>query len=273
MRRLSWAIPLLLLLALPAACFAQPPQTPTLDDILQRLEANLDHYDSSVPSFFCDEHVVSQVVPAMHNEDTVSDSIFRLKRALNSNLNPILDESREVKTVNGHPATSKDLSGPTVVSGAFEGALAVVSLSQRACMNYTLERRRRNASDVPYIIRFRSTITPENSATCTLQEEGKGRALIDPGTIQITRLELTTPHHTIAPKSSYEPAIVGERVLTVDYAPVQLEGQTFWMPATITSTVTSGGGTFHAIVWTFKATYRNFHKLEVTSRVLPATNP
>jgi hypothetical protein len=64
---------------------------------------------------------------------------------------------------------------------------------------------------------------------------------------------------------------MGDRVLTVDYAPVQLDGQTFWMPAAIASTVTSGRGTFHAIVWTFKATYRNFHKLEVTSRILPAT--
>jgi hypothetical protein len=43
------------------------------------------------------------------------------------------------------------------------------------------------------------------------------------------------------------------------------------MPATITSRTTSGRGTYHSTVWTFKATYSNFHKLEVTSRILPAS--
>jgi hypothetical protein len=270
MRRLNWAIPPLLFLSLPGIFFAQTSTAPVLDEILQRLETNLDHYDSSVPSFFCDEHAVSQVVPGMRNQNTVTDSVFRLKRVVNRDHTSTLDESREVKSVNGHPATAKDIAGPTILSGAFEGALAVVSQSQRVCMNYSLERHRPNA---PYVIRFSSLITPQNSAACLLQEEGKGRALIDPATMQITRLELTTPHHTIDPGGRYYEATMGDRVLSVDYAPVQLDGQTFWMPSNITSTVTTGHGTFHAIVWTFKATYRNFHKLEVTSRILPATNP
>jgi hypothetical protein len=64
-------------------------------------------------------------------------------------------------------------------------------------------------------------------------------------------------------------AMVGEWVLSVDYAPVVLDGRSFWMPATIASRTTSGRGSFHAIVWTFRASYSNFHKLEVTSRILP----
>jgi len=246
---------------------AQQTQPPMLDEVLQKLEANLDHYDSSIPSLFCDEHVASKISPNPRKQDTVTDSVFRLKRVVESDNTTTLDESREVKTVNGKPATSQDIAGPTVISGAFEGALAVVSLSQRACMNYTLERARRNG---PIIVRFSSLLTPQNTAGCLLQEEGKGRVLIDPATMQITRMELTTPHHVIVPESRFYSATMGDRALSVDYAPVLLEGQTFWLPATITSTVTSGRGTFHAIVWSFKATYRNFHKLEVTSRVVPA---
>ena len=87
--------------------------------------------------------------------------------------------------------------------------------------------------------------------------------------MQITHLELTTPHHTIIPEDSYRSAVVGKRVLTVDYAPVLLGGQTFRMPSTITLRATSGSGTFHMIVWSFRATYRNYHKLEVKSRILP----
>jgi hypothetical protein len=63
--------------------------------------------------------------------------------------------------------------------------------------------------------------------------------------------------------------LVGEWVLSVEYAPVELDGKSYWMPATINSRTTSGRGTFHATVWTFMASYRNFHKLEVRSRILP----
>lgn len=243
---------------------------PTLDEILQKLEANLDRYDSSVPSFFCDEHVASRVFPSPGHPDTVTDSVFRLKRVLQGGDKIALIESREIKTVNGKPATSQDIDGPTILSGAFEGGLAVISLSQRACMNYSLERPKRNEPKASTIVRFSSVLTPENSAGCLLQEEGKGRAFIDPAAMQITRLELTTPHHVITPGSLYDPPTTGDRVLAINYAPVQLEGQTFWMPSTISSTVTSGRGTFHEIVWSYKATYRSFHKLEVTSRIVPA---
>ena len=93
--------------------------------------------------------------------------------------------------------------------------------------------------------------------------------------MQIKRLELTTPHHVIIPGNSYARPVVGERVVTVDYAPVVLDGDTFWMPSKITSRDASKEG-FGVTVWTFEATYRNYHRLEVKSRILPgdeATEP
>jgi hypothetical protein len=55
----------------------------------------------------------------------------------------------------------------------------------------------------------------------------------------------------------------------VDYAPVLLGGETFWMPSAITMRNVSGSGTFHMMIWSYKATYRNYHLMEVTSRILP----
>lgn len=243
---------------------------PTLDEILERLEANLNHYDTRVPSLFCDEHVISQVEPGSHDEDTVTDSIFRLKRTPNPDHTTTLVESREIKSVNGKPATSQDMDGPTMLSGAFEGGLAVVSLNQTVCMNYTLQRINKNRPTEPYIVRFATVLTPQNSAKCLLQENSKGRVFIDPASMQITHLEITTPHHVIS-GNSYGSLGVGKRDLTVDYAPVLLGGETFWMPSTITMRVTRGSGTFHMIVWSFRATYRNYHKLEVKSRILPSS--
>jgi hypothetical protein len=247
----------------------QAIKTPTLGEILQRLQGNLDQYDTGVPSFFCDERAISQVEPGLRNQDTVTDSVFRLKRNAKPDHTTTFEESREVKTVNGQPATKKKIDGPSIVDGAFEGGLAVVSLNQTACMNYTLQRTNRSRPSEPYVVRFTTVLTPQNTDSCLLQEESKGRVSIDPASMQITHLEITTPHHTIIPAETYSAPVVGERVLTVDYAPVVLDGKSFWMPATITSNSTSDPGTFHSTYWTFRASYRNYHKLEVTSRILP----
>jgi hypothetical protein len=271
-RKSSPAISLIALLGLWPALCAQQKKTPTIDEILERLEANLNHYDAGVPSFFCDEHVVSQVVPGTRDQDTITDSVFRLKRAPNPDHTTTLVESREIKSVDGKLPTSQKMDGPTLVSGVFEGGLAVVSPNQTACMNYTLQRHNKSRPAEPYIVRFSTVFTPENTADCLLQENSKGRAFIDPASMQITHLELTTPRHLIVRGDEYTSHVVGERVLTVDYAPVVLGGESFWMPSTITSRTTSGAGTFHPIVWSFLAAYRNYHKLEVTSRIVPGSD-
>jgi hypothetical protein len=268
-RTSSTAISLLAMLGFSSVLCAQQAKTPTLEEILQRLEANLNHYDTGVPSFFCDEHVTSRVEPGLRNENTITDSIFRLKRTPNAGHTTTLVESREIKEVDGKPATSQDIDGPTLLSGAFEGGLAVVSLNQTTCMNYTLQRIKRNRPTEPYIVRFATALTPQNSSDCLLQEKSSGHVLIDPASMQMTHLELNTPRHTIIHENAFRSAVVGKWTVTVDYAPVQLGGETFWMPSAITSRATSGAGTYHTIVWSFRATYRNYHKLGVTSHLLP----
>ena len=209
--------------------------------------------------------------PGLPSDNTVTDSVFRLKRTASADHTTALVESREIKSVDGEPATSQKMDGPTLLSGVFEGALAVVSPSQTSCMNYTLQRINRDRATEPYIVRFATVLTPENTADCLLQENSKGRAFVDPESMQITHLELNTPRHVIVRGDAYTSRVAGERVLTVDYAPVVLGGETFWMPSTIRSGTTSGAGTFHAVVWSYRATYQNYHKLEVTSRILPGS--
>ena len=269
-RTSSTTISLVAFLGFSSALCAQRAKMFTLEEILQRLEANLNHYDTSVPSLFCDEHVISsRVAPGQRDQDTIADSVFRLERTSNPDHSTTLVESREIKNVNGKPATAQNMEGPTMLSGWFEGGLAVVSLNQTTCMNYDLQRVNRNRPAEPYIVRFATVLTPQNTAKCLLQESSKGRVFIDSASMQITRLEITTSRHAIIPGNSYGAPFVGKRDLTVDYAPALLGGETFWMPSTITMRVTRGSGTFHPIVWSFRAAYRNYHKLEVKSRILP----
>jgi hypothetical protein len=144
-RTSSTAISLVAFLGFSSVLCAQRGKMSTLEEILQRLEANLNHYDTGVPSIFCDEHVISsRVAPGQRDQDTITDSVFRLERTSNPDHTTTLVESREIKNVNGKPATAQNTDGPTMLSGWFEGGLAVVSLDQTACMNYDLLRINRN---------------------------------------------------------------------------------------------------------------------------------
>lgn len=113
-----------------------------------------------------------------------------LKRTPNPDHTTTLVESREIKNVDGKPATSQDMDGPTLLRGAFEGGLAIVFLNQTACMNYALQRINRNRPAEPYIVRLATVLTPQNSPDCLLQENSKGRVFIDPASMQIAHLEL-----------------------------------------------------------------------------------
>ena len=63
-------------------CAGAVAQTaPTLEEILERLQENLTQYDSSVPSFFCDERVLTASPRApMGYGATVTDLTFSRKR-------------------------------------------------------------------------------------------------------------------------------------------------------------------------------------------------
>jgi hypothetical protein len=239
-----------------------------LDEILKRLDGNLNVYYTSVPSFFCDEHVVSLRVYGYSRESRVTDSTFRLKRTPHD-----LVETRMVKSINGKPAEGENLYGPAVVAGVFSGGLDTVSLGQSSCMSYTLDPAARSKPDDPYVVDFASR-DDGSHAGCVLHEESSGRVLVDPFSMQVMRMELTAPHHTIIPANRLDdgfliPPVIGVWKIRIDYSPVKMEGKTFWLPATIVSTATSSGD--ENVVWSFDAKYGNYHKLEVKSRIVPGS--
>jgi hypothetical protein len=253
----------------------QKTEPPTLGEILQRLQENVDQYQALVPSFFCDEHVVATTSPDPQHESSVTDSTFRLKRVANPEAEgkTILEESHEVKMVNGRPATGDTVNGPAFLRGAFSNGLALVSASQQACMRYTLRPIRQNKSSTPYVIQFASVPARDRPHECGMQEDVSGRVLIDPETMQVTHMEFTAPHHFIGTAVSSLPGldanpIEGRWDVTVEYAPVLLGGKSFWLPTKVSDRLS---GSFIGNRWLYDATYSNYHKLEVTSRILPAS--
>jgi hypothetical protein len=237
---------------------AQQAAPPTLDEILLRLENNLDRYDKQVPNFFCNEHVVSLLSYGTKQQSTITDSVFRVTR----NLSGTLIEEHEIKVVNGTPANGERVGGPVTLGGVFSGGLDAVSLRQKACMSYTLQPIQPGGSGEPYIIEFTTLRNPKLRAECVLKEEGSGRVFIDPVTLQVTRMELMAPHHAISPGEA------GVWNISINFAAVSFAGQTFWMPTTITSTATPSE-VYVPTAYSFSARYSDYHKLEVTSHIVP----
>jgi hypothetical protein len=246
--------------------FAQETSSSTLDEILSHLESNLHYYIAQIPSFFCSEHVISLMIDPQGRKSTVTDSIFRLKRVFNADNSTALAETREIVSINGTPARGTQLHGPAVLSRVFSRGLDAVSLGQTECMRYTLQSLPSETKDHVYIIAFATHHDNQTSSDCVLSEEGFGRVFIDPGTFQVSRMELTVPHHLIAP-----PTYIGVWKIAIDYRPVQLDKQTFWLPWTITSTLSPKDD--DQLKWTFEAQYTSYHKLEVSSRILPFDPP
>ena len=229
-------------------------KVPTLGEILQRLQENLDRYDSSVPSFFCDERVftASPRAPVGAMGGTVTDSTFLLKRIPRPDDQEILRESREVKKVNGKPVTGDSIGGGMLFVGAFSNGLALVSLSQQACMDYRL-----TSNKDPILVDFASVPAAKRPADCRMQEDVSGRAVIDPETMQLTRIQFHAPHHMIGTE-------MGWWDVTVEYAPVELDGKMFWLPKRIYESMA-----VRKASWSYDASYRKYHLMEATSRILP----
>jgi hypothetical protein len=269
-----------LLAASSALLRAQETKTLTLEGILQTLQDNLDAYHKNIPSFLCDEHAVSKMAPLLttspyvgsRSQNTVTDSTFRVKRTTNADGKVTLIESREIKTVNGHDAQGEEIGGPAIFIGALSGGPVLVSLGQTACMRYTMQPIKPGDSRKPIVVEFASLPEKERPANCVLAEDGSGHASIDPTTMQVTHLEFKVPNHTIFAGGKNAngrdaPPTKGIWVASIEYAGVVLEGKTFWMPTSIDAKMTGGNG---PTVWSFNAQYSNYHKLEVTSRILPA---
>ena len=107
---------------------AQQVQTPTLEGILKTLQDNLDTYHKDIPSFMCDEHAVVKKHPLLtttpftpHEDITVTDSTFRVKRTTNANGGTTLAEFRDIKTINGHAGQGEEISGTAILIGALSG--------------------------------------------------------------------------------------------------------------------------------------------------------
>ena len=206
---------------------------------------------------------------AAGNVETIAQSVFRLKRKIDPTTNTFaFEESRDVTTIDGKPAKGRPIDAPSMISGAFSGGLAFVSEDQRDCMKYALEKLKPGK---PIVVRYETAINIPHPENCILSEHSSGRVWIDPASMQIEHLAVDVPRHLFIPfrnDGSKSLPITGHWNVEVAYKPVILNAKTFWLPATIISKCSND-----QTEWSFSASYRNYHLLEVHSRIVTPSEP
>ena len=245
------------------AC-AQPAGTRaeglSLDAILMRLQIHQWEYERNVPDFFADEWVVSEM-HGMHTPQvqTITDSVFRLRRGDRKTFPPVLIETRTVLSTNSVEAKDGQLNGPSVLIGAFSNGLAMVTLQQRICFNFRMTHHR-DVHHVPtFAIEYELKPQAVGIPGCLPWPGTRGEAIIDANTFDTLNFQMYVPRYPVVPD------IQGPWRWSVEYAPVILDGHRYSMPKKIVSESESMDGAF---VWTFRAGYRNYHKTGVHTRII-----
>jgi len=238
---------------------AQAQTSLNFDQVLAQIEANTRRYTATVPSFFCNEHIVSEEIHAGKiKRETTVDAVFSVKRSASQP--NVLEESREVKLIDGKPAVGKKMNMPLTFSGGFSGALAkFLSSDHRACFDYTADASGlmpQGTAGFTFVARTTAGREPD---CASIQPGTTGKFTVDTASMQVTHIERTAPTAVGNDKT-----VLG--TAAVDYALVTLNDKSFWLPTTITAFTTdsSKAESLH-----FTAHYSDYHRFAATATILP----
>jgi hypothetical protein len=227
---------------------------PSLDVLLDRLDAYAKQYQATLPSLTCDEQVTSQ---ALNQKGKVTRQVkiqSTLREVRNGNSYDPFTEKREFKRIDGRrpKATFQTSQLPYFAEGGFAGLVGFKSWEQRECFDYGVA-----PEDGGHTFRLEMTLKAKfRDASCTKLPFGFHRIVIaDTETGRILHTE-----RTVAPE-------VAASNLTVyfggiDYAPQKLGEQTFWLPSRFDAHDSEDTGRM-------VATYSNCHRYTGESKLLP----
>jgi hypothetical protein len=253
----------LLLAALP--CNAQQKAL-TVDAVLARVQENIAEFKKSVPHFVSDESVVSQrFVDDKLKEEMKTESSFEVKPLSTGEM----DESRTIRLVDGKIAKSQKVVLPI---GAISGYTYALRFVDDKCLAYSLGE----VQGVDKTILVLGSPKPA-SADCHYLPSFSMKALVDPQSFQILRLEYTFQDcqihfrlQGIIEQTPFVPcAIIKDKVVTgvEEYAQVALGGKTFWLPKIVTSDLKDKDDRKKPDH--YEAHYTNYHLFAVSSKILP----
>lgn len=274
MRSSCWLHFALLLIAgnlcMTTSAWAQnaPAQPLTVDAVLARVRANVTAYTASIPNFICDESVDSRRTGGSKVKDEMKiQSSFSLVRSSDGK---DLRETRVKNLVNGSKPKNQKVSLPYSFTGGFANVIEFVN---DKCASFAFAQNALPNGNGPILIAAEpKPASPDLPAYCAREgkQSAQTKAVIDPKSFQILHLESSAQDISfgLASHVPFVPVPSTHNVFAwaVDYAPVTLGGKTFWLPQTVTSTVTDKN---KPITLEYEAHYTNYHRFAATTTILP----
>jgi hypothetical protein len=239
----------LAIVAFPAVAGSQ--QLPSLNVLLDRLDAYTTQYQASLPSLACEEQITSQ---ALNEKGKVTQQVkiqSTLREIRTGNPYEPLREERQIKTTSRRQP-KRQPNMPYFVEGGFAGLVGFKRWEQRECFDYDLKPGD-DARTVRLEMTLKETLT---NASCAKLPAGLHRTVIaDSETGRVLHTE-----RTIAP----EVAERGNEVYFggIDYAPRKLGEETFWLPSRFYSYDADNTGRM-------VATYSNCNRYTIEVKVVP----
>ena len=245
---------LALLCAQSLALHAQ--SSPTADQLLTEVRANMQAYVATLPDLFCDERFTSQRFADGHQTDAHTTlSTFRVQRGAGPRRPGESREFRTVREIDGAPAHGNRIKGPYTFEEGFDAAPRLFT-EAFDCYTFALAPAS-DASRIHLTFVAKSTLP----STCHASDLGRtGDLTLDAASHQLLEIRQTVPH----------PPGGGDKwvrlVWTVTFAPVTLGSKSFYTPASVRSEIFRAGSSESM---QSLADYTHYHQLTVTSTILP----
>jgi hypothetical protein len=256
----------LIYVALSSACHSQT--APSLGQILPRVQEHVKVFEHSLPDFICDEKITSkELMGGTTIHETDIDSTFRgtqnREKKPDGEYEPFT-EWRDIQTIDGRPAPKgQQLTGPFLFGGGFSSILdEIFSAKNAQYFNYKAIGADRVDGKAAVVLKFE---TKKDQQALLHRElfgtqyvmKGSGKAWIDLVSMNVLRLEI----QYLDP-----PMPEGVLSLAVDYAPVVIKEQTFWMPKTVTAEQTVPNPKM-PLGGKYVAEYSNYQEYKVSVRI------
>jgi hypothetical protein len=244
---LTITLTLCCILLIPSNATAQQDATasPPLTQELHHLGIAAAALDHSLPSFTCQETIVSQL---LYRKKVEQQTNFTATLRVNRAADGTLAESYFLTTLNGKPFSSGSYSIPVYVAGGFDRAMIYFLPSLQACYRYSLS---------PGRIDFETA--PDSARYPLCKNEGiRGFALLDAAG-NVTHLE-----RHVSPQGAKDLRLAP--FAAFDFADVDLSGRTYRLSHHLLSEIQADRTTGR-----FDATYTDCHLFTATVTLGPST--
>lgn len=227
---------------------------PSLDVLLDRLDAYAQQYQATLPSLACDEQITSQALNKKGKVEREVKILSNLREIRTDDPYDPLLEKREFKIVNGHraKATFQTFQMPYFVEGGFAGLVGFKRWQQRECFDYVV-----SFGDNGQMVRLEMTLkTGLTNPSCAKLPAGFDRVVIaEPVTGRVLHTERTIEAGVAEMNNE---AYFGG----IDYTSQKLGDEIFWLP---TRFYAHDANNTHRMF----ATYSNYHRYTGELKILP----